>query len=162
MSRLLVLSLTGLLIAFASGLRCAAQLPARQPPTTQMRQPLIFRHADVDAAWAAAQKSGRPLLVFVTAADCFFCKKMVRQTLSHPQIALANNQRFETTLLHQDDRPELVEQLGVKAFPTTLVVAPSGSVVDGLRGFVEPQKFAERFLIDPRERQAAKQAVAPR
>jgi len=129
------------------------QLAPRAPQPQQPRQQRtpIFRHADVDSAWAAAQESGRPVMVYVTSSNCFYCKKMVAETLSHPQIIRATNARFETALLSKDKQPELVKKLGVKAFPTTLIVNTNGSLLGRVDGFVEPAKFAARVLAGPKQ-----------
>lgn len=132
-----------------------ANAAAAQPRQASRTEP-IFRHADVDAAWQASQKSRRPVLVYVTSSNCHYCKKMLSETLAHPQIARANNHYFETAAVSHDDHPELVERLGVKAFPTTLLVRPDGSLAARLQGYVKPEKFAEKLFAPPKERQAAK------
>ncbi len=131
-----------------------------QPPGPQRNQQAepLFQHANVDLAWQSAQKSGRPVMVFITSGNCHYCKKMVAQTLSHPYIARATNQRYETAVLSNDHQPELVQRLGVKAFPTTMVVGTDGSVLAAIQGFVEPSKFAARLLPPATSKQASARA----
>lgn len=138
-----------------AGNRAPAPQSARYKGVPAQR-PVVFRHQNVDLAWQAAQKSGRPVMVFITSADCFYCKKMVAETLSHPQIARATNQRYETALLSNETQPELVEKLGVRAFPTTMIVNTDGSTLARVLGFVEPAKFAAQLLPSP-----TRQAQAP-
>lgn len=125
--------------------------PAPKPhdarSTAAAKKEPVFRHPNVDAAWQAAQDSRRPVLVFVSAADCFYCRKMYKETLSRPEIARANNQRFETAFVNKEDQPEVVEKLGIKAFPTTLVVNPDGTLRTALRGFVEPKDYVDQVIL---------------
>ncbi|MEM8864360.1 MAG: thioredoxin family protein [Planctomycetota bacterium] len=148
-----------LLLASILASMAVAPASAQLAPTARnvSRQTPVFRHANVDLAWQAAQKTGRPVMVFVTSADCFFCKKMMSETLSNPRIAQANNRRFETTVLSKETQPELVEKLGVKAFPTTLIVNTDGTLQNQVRGFVEPAKYVQQVFVGPRQtRQAAR------
>lgn len=156
------------LISPLVGADVSAQSPAGQQRAPQLldsrqasRRLPVFSHPSVDAAWKASQVSRRPVLVFVTDANCVFCRKMVKETLSHPQIARANNFRFETAVLSNEAQPELVEKLGVKAFPTTLIVNPDGSLRARVKGFVEPARFAEQVLLPPREERQARTPHPP-
>lgn len=144
------------LVAFAlAAIACISASASAQPRQASRTAP-VFRHADVDAAWAAAQKSQRPVLVYVSASNCHFCKKMVSETLSHPQIQRANNRWFETAVVSNDTQPELVAKLGVKAFPTTLLVRPDGKMAARLTGYASPEKFVAKFYES--EKPAARQA----
>lgn len=106
----------------------------------------LFRHASVDHAWQASQESGRPMLLFVTSGNCHFCTKMLKETYTHPQIAEAVASSFEPAVLSREVDPDLVKDLGVRAFPTTLVIAPDRSLLARVNGFVKPQKFADKVF----------------
>lgn len=138
-----------------------APAPVASPTEVGKKLP-IFRHDDVDLAWQSAQKSRRPVMVFVTSKNCFYCQKMVEETFSHPQIAKANNERFETAILSRDKQPEIVKKLGIRAFPTTLLVNPDGSLQGRLEGFAEPVKFAQQFLLPPKDSVGRAPAAAAR
>lgn len=163
----IALTIITLLLATTSA---SAQAPATQAAMSpeantspQVNKPApVFMYPHVDAAWQAAQKSGRPVMVFVTAADCHYCKKMYSETLSHPQIAQANNARFETAFVSKETHPDIVAKLGIRAFPTTLVVNPDGTLKDSIRGYLEPRAFAEQVYLGKKPtRQAAAPAPAP-
>ncbi|MEM1304217.1 MAG: thioredoxin family protein [Planctomycetota bacterium] len=126
----------------------ALRPPAPRPPATAERRPL-FRHRSLDSAWRASQQSGRPLMLYITAEKCHFCEKMVAETWSHPKIAHAVATRFEPIALVKEDNLEFVKRLGVRAYPTTLVVTPKGELAGHLRGFADPQKFATELLLPP-------------
>lgn len=124
--------------------------------SSHAQQPL-FRYPNVDAAWKASQKSGKPVLMFVTSKKCHFCEKMIKETWSHPQIAAAVAQRFEPVAVLKESNPKLVKELGVRAYPTTIVVSPKGELSGHIRGFANPQKFASTLLA-PKNRLSAQPA----
>jgi thioredoxin-related protein len=107
------------------------------------RHPL-FRHETFPQAWNAAQASGKPVLLYVTSDNCLYCKKMLRQTLAHPRISEVIAEQAETFAFNASQSPELAQKLGVRGYPTTLVISTDRKLLCQIEGFVEPQEFAER------------------
>ncbi len=105
----------------------------------------IHWQTDLRAAVQQAADDGRPVLIFVNSAHCHYCTKMRRETYAHPAIARQVNASFVPVLVSAERAPELVRQLGVSAFPTTLVVSPEARVIQRIRGFVGPRDFHHRL-----------------
>jgi thioredoxin-related protein len=122
------------------------------------RQPL-FRHETFPEAWSAAQAKGRPVLLYVTSDNCIFCKKMLRQTLTHPQISQVIAEHAETFAFNASQSPELAQKLGVRGYPTTLVISTDRELLCQIEGFVEPQEFAERVWPVFQKMEAARQVA---
>ena len=127
------------------------------PGAVQANKPSapVFRHASADDAWRAAQKSQRPVLLFVSSQDCRYCSKMLKDTYSNPQLAAALSASCEPVSLMSEDNQALVKKLQIRAFPTTVVVAVDGSVLAKIEGYQPPQKFAELMFGRPQPAQAA-------
>jgi len=109
-------------------------------------------------AWKAAQVSQAPVLLFVTSDHCYYCKKMVAETYENPELAPLFARLFETATVKQADDPKLVEKLGVRVFPTTLVISPSGKLLGRMEGHVAPAQIGKRLnpiLISYRKSLAA-------
>lgn len=121
-------------------------------------RPSAFKHHTIDAAWQAAQKSQLPLLLFVHSDNCRFCVKMEKETYSHPKIAAAVNASSESVSLRKEQNLELVKRLQVRAYPTTIVVSPSGKEIGRIEGFLNPQKFAAKMFAPSAPRQAVQPA----
>lgn len=122
--------------------RYAAPRDAAPLPTPN-RKPL-FRHRNVPKAWEAVQGSRRPMFLYVTSENCVYCKKMIAETFAHPQIHAGLAAYAEPVLLNATEDPKLAKKLGVRAFPTTLVISPDSKLLCRIDGFVEPVEFAER------------------
>jgi thioredoxin-related protein len=75
---------------------------------------------------------------------------------------LTFNKHAETTLAHAKDNAELIEKLGVRGYPTTLIVSADGQIVDAVEGFVDAPTFVRRIAkwVDPNAA-AAVQATVP-
>ena len=105
----------------------------------------VFRWTSYPAAWTAAQKTNRPILMFVTSPGCPHCVKMISQTYQAPHISPLVAESFETVYINRAVQPELVAKLKVRWFPTTIIVGTNNKVVDVLEGYVEPLAFTQRL-----------------
>jgi thioredoxin-related protein len=117
----------------------ASSAAAQSSSPAQIRT--AFTHRNVDQAWQAAQRKGRPLLVFVSETDCHLCHKMLRETYAHPLIAAQLPKSLMAAIVTKEERPDLIEKLGVQAFPTTLIVSPTGKLLARIEGYAGPKEF---------------------
>jgi protein disulfide-isomerase len=96
---------------------------------------------DVNQVVDSAQVSGKPILVFVTAQWCHYCQKMKHETLRNPQLAAAVSSSFEALIVDGDRNTQLVSQMGVKGFPTTLLYSTNGMLLAQKAGFMSPAEM---------------------
>ena len=133
----------------AAGLAMAAtSVPDEAPPAAESSAPLrhgVFRFTSYPAAWTAAQKTGRPILVFVTSRSCPHCSRMLGETYQLAAVREFVTGSFETVEVDRTEQPELAAKLHVRWFPTTLVVAPDNKVVDVIEGYVDAASFSRRL-----------------
>ncbi len=110
----------------------------------------VFDHTTVEAAWKEATDHRRPLLVMFTSDNCTYCRKMVADTYSNPQIRQLLRGRTESVMAHSDDYAALIKKLGIRGYPSSLLISPEGEVLDFIEGYLEPKAFAQRVgpLLD--------------
>ncbi len=106
----------------------------------------VFRHAKLADAWRASRASKRPILVFVTMDGCHYCDKMQGVTFSTPGVSNLLRNNFEAVVVDQSLDAELVKQLNVQRFPTTILALPNGTIVERMEGFVEPGRLQKRLV----------------
>lgn len=119
----------------------ARAVPANSLPNSQG---MLFQHDTFQSAWAAGHESQRPVLLYVTSNNCLYCKKMLRQTLSNPQVSRMIGDHAESYAFNATQMPELAKRLGVRGFPATLIISPDRELLYQIDGFVEPQEFVSR------------------
>ncbi len=115
---------------------------------------------DVDHALNVAEVQQRPVLLFISMDGCHYCTKMIETTLSDQRVCQTLGQRFVPAAIKGSERPDILKDLKIRSFPTTLVVSPDGEVLDQMVGYVDAKKFQkrlERFSQPP----AATSAQAP-
>lgn len=82
-----------------------------------------------------ATNSGKPLLVSVSTDWCHYCKKMDRETLSDARVAKHIGECFVPLKVDGDKNRELVRMLGVRSFPTMVILSPKMKVLGTMKGF---------------------------
>lgn len=117
----------------------------------------VFRFTSYPAAWTAAQKSNRPILVFASAPSCPHCVKMIGETYRSKQISSLVNESFETVYVDRSEQPELAAKLKIRWFPSTIVVAPNNQVIDVIEGYVDSATLNQRLKTSFAAHQSATQ-----
>lgn len=89
----------------------------------------------------------RPMLLFVTAPGCTYCEQMKAHTFKHLEIAKHLNEKYVPVQINGRIHVELVRRLGVRMYPTTAIVHPSGRVVEIFQGYKKPAEFQNHLVI---------------
>ncbi len=114
---------------------------------------------DASAAQLKARQSRRPIVAYITADKCGFCRKMERETWTDAAVAAEVTSRFVPLKLHAERDRELVQALKVRAYPTTIVFTADGKALGGAAGYLPPEKLAALLTSSTGP---APQAMAPR
>lgn len=118
----------------------------------------LFTQMSIEKGWQQATQHKQPMLVMFTSDNCLYCKKMLAETYGHPAIERMLSSRTQTVLAHADDYPKLIKKLGIRGYPSSVLVSPKGDVLDFVEGFVPPKEFAKR--VHPLLKSPARQARA--
>jgi thioredoxin-like negative regulator of GroEL len=101
-----------------------------------------------------AARQQKPVLVMVEASWCGYCRKMLAETLSNPQVALRINQQFVPVLLNADNQAAVMQQFQVNSFPTILVLNSSQKVLGRIEGYQSAAQLEARlapFKANPQQ-----------
>ncbi|MBL8819407.1 MAG: thioredoxin family protein [Planctomyces sp.] len=94
-------------------------------------------------AMHAVEVQQRPMLIYLTGEQCVWCRKLERSTLSDESITATIQQRFVPLKVDGAKHADLMKNLQVRGLPAMLVVAPDGSVLHRIVGYVEPDELSE-------------------
>jgi thioredoxin-related protein len=135
---------------------------AQTARTPGARKLAIFSQTSIEKGWKQATAQQQPMLVMFTSDNCLYCKKMLAETYGHPTIKQMLAANTQTVLAHADNYQDLVKKLGIRGYPSSVLVSPKGDVLDFMEGFVSPQDFAKRVhpLLQAHARQARAQNPA--
>lgn len=103
-------------------------------------QDVRWRH-DVAAARKEAAETGKPLLLDFGTESCGWCRKMDATTMRDPAVVKALNERFVPVKVDGNREDRLASALGIEAFPTLVLAAPDGKVLDRHTGYADPARL---------------------
>ncbi len=150
-------------IALLAALVChastAVPMYAQATRAAQVPQPRVFTETSIEKAWSRSKQQQQPLLVMFTSDNCKFCKKMLAETFGHPAIEQMLASNTQTVLAHKNDYEALVKKLGVRGYPSSVLISPKGDVLEFVEGFLPPKEFAAR-VVPVLQKQARSNQVA--
>ena len=101
---------------------------------------------DIDQALQVAESQQRPVLLFVSMDQCKYCQRMAQTTFRDPQVRQTIGTHFVPAVIKNSDRPDLMRQLQIRSFPTTLIVSPQGEVLQQMKGYMDAPTFQQQLL----------------
>ena len=107
--------------------------------------PAITWNPDIESAWTASQEQGQLLLLFVKTDSCLYCTKMERETYADEAIARHVTEQFVATSMDGRSYPQLMKKLGIRVYPTTVIIGPNAQVLDSISGFVAAGDLQQRL-----------------
>lgn len=102
-----------------------------------------------DSAVVKAKKENKHVLIHFTTSWCGWCKKMIAETYTNPNVMNLVNTQFVTARVDGDSynvlkladgditEKGLTMQYGVRSYPTTFFLEPSGSKIAGAPGYLD-------------------------
>lgn len=116
---------------------------------------------DLRQAGIEAQRTGKPVLMQVTAEWCGYCHQMIDEVFTQEAVASRINASFIPVLLDADRNPRAVELIGIESFPSTIIISPELNVIGRVEGFHQANAFLAKLAPYAR-RQEPVRAQAPR
>ena len=102
-------------------------------------------HQEMPAAWRSMRNEQRPMLLFVTMDGCTHCRRMESQTYRDQRVIGRVRSSFVAAAINGPRQPEVARRLGVRVYPTTLIISPEYRVIASIRGYVPPDELTARL-----------------
>lgn len=112
---------------------------SQNTPTTT-----LMWETEAATALKRADQEGKPLLIFVSADFCHYCRKMESETWSNAGVQEFVDQNFVPLKLIAEQERELVDKLGVTAFPTTIVLSKT-QAPSVIRGYASANSLTKQL-----------------
>lgn len=126
-----------LMLAFVAGL-------------TTARGEDISWQTNAQQAWDQAREEGRPLVMFITRQGCHYCEKMKSQTFTDQELCGYLEAGFVPLEVDSSQEQEVANKLGVRAYPTTVVIAVRATqpvLLDRIVGYMSADKLRQRLAV---------------
>ncbi len=113
-------------------------------------------YTNADDAWEVVDAQQVPMIVLVTRPGCPHCVRMKNGTLRDPRVVQEVNESFVALHVDQQTDPAFVRELGIKAFPTVLILSPDDQLIDRIKGHITADQARQRFTAARRTTTAAR------
>jgi len=123
-----LLGYLSLLLVFTTTLAQGAEADNARPASVAWKK-------DFRTAVLQARKERKPILIEVTASWCGYCHKMLRETFTDAQVVRDVDGCFVPLIVDADAQPKLVEAVGVRGLPATVIVSPDLKIVGKVSGY---------------------------
>jgi thioredoxin-related protein len=121
------------------GLLLTTSAVGAQEPST------IDWHHDLSQAIKITRAEQRPMLLFITTDGCAYCHLMEQNTFSDAAVAADVAGSFIATSVNAAQQTEVAQKLGIRLFPTTVIITASDGVVDTIDGYVGSDELRARI-----------------
>ena len=96
---------------------------------------------DLGSAQAEARARNLPLWIQFTGPWCVNCRRMERGTFTATSVINASQEQFIPLKLRSDEHEQLALSLGLSVLPSTVIVKPTGEVIDKWEGYGDTGEF---------------------
>lgn len=111
------------------------------------QKPDIFADAyTLTQARELAAREHKPLLVLATADWCAPCQSLKRGALSDPGVAELIRERTIPVYLEDGKNREEIASLGVRSYPTTLILNENGEIASKFSGGRGARDYADAIM----------------
>jgi thioredoxin-related protein/YHS domain-containing protein len=100
---------------------------------------------DLQLAAVEARNTDKPLLIEFSTSWCGYCKKMRRETFSNAKVITHVESCFVPVTVDGDADQGFTQRMGIRSFPTTLIVSPQMKVVATITGFRTPEQLRDEL-----------------
>jgi uncharacterized protein YyaL (SSP411 family) len=117
-----------------------------------------------DAAFAAAKREHKFVIMDLEAVWCHWCHVMDETTYRDPRVIALMGSRYVAVRVDQDSRPDLANRYEDYGWPATIVFAADGSEIVRRRGYLDPAEMAsmlQAIIDDPSPGPSVTSAAGP-
>lgn len=100
---------------------------------------------DYNAARKESEAKNLPVLIDFTRPGCLPCERMDQSTFRDPRVVATLNERYVPLKLNGLEEPILTSRLGISLYPTLVLAAPDGRIVQTLQGFQDADSLQEQL-----------------
>jgi len=119
----------------------------------------IHWHTDYIRAREATSREKRPLLLFFTMDGCGYCHLMSQRTFANVRVVEDVSSLFVPVAVDGPRQKWLAQKLGVRVYPTTVLISPDDRVLDVIGGYVDSDHLRRRLAVAAREYRTAARPV---
>jgi thioredoxin-related protein len=108
--------------------------------------PAVLRAEDYASAMKRAKAEDKAIVLYFASRYCPYCVAMERDVLADKEIAKTLKESVVSVRIDVEIRSDLATKYGVRGYPTTCLLEPSGKPLIKIPGYVEKKEF--KVILD--------------
>jgi thioredoxin-like negative regulator of GroEL len=136
-------TLQWMIAALAALSTCQLVTLAHAQESTTSAVPEVHWRREYNAARQEALKKGRPIILDFGTDHCFWCQKLDVTTFRDETVVRLMNERFIPLKINAEKEPKLASLLRVQSYPTLVIGAPDGKILNFQEGYLDATRFVE-------------------
>lgn len=88
-----------------------------------------------------AKTEDKPIVLYFYSKYCGYCTAMDKNVLADKEIASTMNNSLVYLRVNVDNRNDLASKYGIRGYPTTCLLEPSGKGIIAIPGYVDKKEF---------------------
>lgn len=92
-----------------------------------------------------SKESHRPVMLYVAAESCGFCRKLEKTAWADPAVTQLIHDRYIPLKIDGMRQPRLVQALEIDGFPAVIVLSPDGVILGRVDGYVGAREMLSRL-----------------
>ena len=102
-------------------------------------------HGWSQGAFEEARRTGRPILLSISAVWCHWCHVMDETTYSHAGVIDLINREYVPVRVDNDVRPDINQRYNMGGWPSTAFLTPAGDILTGAT-YLPPDQMADALV----------------
>src|SRR3569833_19807 len=99
-------------------------------------------------ASAQSMSTGKPILIYLTAGYCVYCKQMDREAFVDTRAVLMSQLYVPCRMDGEHEGKSLIKKYGVKMYPYEAVVDSAGNLLSPAPEYMDPDKYVKTLATD--------------
>lgn len=106
-----------------------------------LAQSAVQWQPNLESAKQIAAQSNRLVLIHFWTEACPPCMRMEREVFSRPDVAAAIHANYVPVRINVQKLPNVAREFGVSAWPTDIILSPTGGIVERKTGAADPFQY---------------------
>lgn len=118
--------------------------PAESPAKAK-ESPKVEWETNLRKLWDKSKELDQPMVVYVSMRGCHYCDLMKRNTWASADVQRELAGNYLTGAADRTEAENIVRQLNIRTFPTTIIMEPGGKLKQLVRGYESGVQMAQRL-----------------
>src|SRR6185312_6992879 len=101
----------------------------------------------ISLATKQAAETGKPILLYLHADYCVYCKQMEKEAFQDSRAVLLSDEYIPCRMDGEHDGKPLIAKYNVRLYPFHTVIGPTGDILASAPDYMDPDKYVKTLAV---------------